>query len=130
MRTGKSWSSMCKREQHRSGRESWTPLCPVQMISRTTEFLYSGRNTCWLQDRLWSYVDPRKATRGRVHEHAIEGHYRRSLPDSAHRPVDECWGASGLQPSCAIMSVSDKREIIHHGSMRGEGADSLRRSVH
>jgi Carbohydrate-binding module 48 (Isoamylase N-terminal domain) len=25
---GKSWSSMCRREQHRSGRESWTPLCP------------------------------------------------------------------------------------------------------
>ena len=23
-------------------------------------------------DRLWSYVDPRKATRGKTHEHAIE----------------------------------------------------------
>src|SRR5579862_5448701 len=77
MRTGKSWSSMCRREQHRSGRESWTPLCPVQMISRTTESLWNGRNTYWLQDRLWSYVDPRKATLGWVHEHAIGDHYRR-----------------------------------------------------
>ena len=65
---------MCRREQQRSGGESWTQLCRAQTISRIVECLWGRLNVQWLRDRSLSYVDPRRATHERVYEQAIEGH--------------------------------------------------------
>ena len=125
---------MCGREQHRSGRESWTPLCPVQMISRMTESLYGRRNTEWLQDRLWSYVDRRKAILGRVDEPANHGDTgarnlfqlsgTRSHTCSC-RPDVVCLGCSGAARYCGFRSQC-RSLLARLCSLQNRGRQTLR----
>src|SRR5712692_4951105 len=65
MRTGKSWSSTSRRDDHRSGRESWTRLCQVLTIFRIAVYLSRERNTQSLRDQSLSCFDPVEATTGR-----------------------------------------------------------------
>src|SRR5438105_4709293 len=112
MRTGKSWSSTSRREQHRSGKELWIQLYQVPTISRSTECLWTRRNTWWRPDPSLSYFGTGRTTpivRRRLTSNSLGGSKEAFRNDERKDAVTKALAIPKESPSPAL---DDKYRLV------------------